>query len=112
VEYRDQMVRIGADPAIDVAAGTVSDALAGSRLFTQQRETLPAATRSYLIVRDPGRRSKDQPPFVLPPDNIYVLADNRNHGRDSRDYGPVPRSRIRGTVLRRVNSLLRWEKLE
>jgi signal peptidase I len=44
-----------------------------------------------------GERVK---PFQVPADQVYVLGDNRAHSEDSRDYGPVPRDRIVGEVVR------------
>ena len=35
-------------------------------------------------------------PYVVPPDAVFVLADNRSNGSDSRFYGPVPLDHIIG----------------
>ncbi len=35
---------------------------------------------------------------TVPPDNFYVLGDNRNNSNDSRNWGTVPRESIRGVV--------------
>ncbi len=37
--------------------------------------------------------------IVVPDDHIFVLGDNRNHSRDSRDYGCVPLSHVLGKKL-------------
>lgn len=37
--------------------------------------------------------------FVVPPDNIFVLGDNRAVSEDSRRYGPVPLERVIGKVV-------------
>lgn len=37
--------------------------------------------------------------IVVPEDHIFVLGDNRNHSRDSRDYGCVPLSHVLGKKL-------------
>lgn len=45
-----------------------------------------------------GRATPDPRPFTVPPHQYFVMGDNRNVSYDSRDYGPVPRSAIRGQV--------------
>lgn len=38
-------------------------------------------------------------PIIVPADAYYVLGDNRNHSCDSREFGPVARNHIRGTLM-------------
>ena len=45
-------------------------------------------------------------PVTLKKDEFFVLADMREHGEDSRYFGPVKRSEVKGkviTLLRRIN---------
>jgi signal peptidase I len=111
IGFRDQTVSVGGKAAADVADGQLT--MGGGpieRTLARFKETLLA--RTYAIARDPQRHSKDQDPLVVPPGTYYVLADNRNHGRDSREYGCVPASSIRGTVVRHVRSLFGYDKIE
>lgn len=39
-------------------------------------------------------------PLTVPPDHVYVLGDNRNAAVDSHVWGAIPRSALRGKVLR------------
>lgn len=41
-------------------------------------------------------------PVAVPPDSVFVMGDDRETSIDSRDYGAVPRSAVRGTVLLRL----------
>jgi signal peptidase I len=55
------------------------------------------------VLKDPGRRSTDAKAVALG-QAYYVLADNRNHGTDSRTFGPVPADKIRAVVSRRLSA--------
>ena len=39
---------------------------------------------------------------LLAPGQYFLLGDNRNHSRDSREYGPVPASFITNRILFRI----------
>lgn len=83
---------------------TLSDMLEGSRQEIKMKlveETL--GERSYLLLKDPRRRSRDYAERDLT-GAYFVLADNRNHGSDSRNFGPVPSARIRASISRRVSA--------
>jgi signal peptidase I len=51
----------------------------------------------YQVLKDPRRRSVDYPERRLD-ESYFVLSDNRNHGTDSRTFGPVPAVKIRAIV--------------
>lgn len=37
--------------------------------------------------------------WTLGPNQFFLMGDNRNHSRDSRSFGPVPRNRLLGQAL-------------
>lgn len=41
----------------------------------------------------------DAPPFTVPADKVFCIGDNRDNSSDSRVWGPVPMSYIRGRAL-------------
>jgi signal peptidase I len=52
----------------------------------------------HLISYSPGPRGTFAE-IILPPGNYFLLGDNRGISRDSRDWGPVSRDRIRGKIV-------------
>ncbi len=83
---------------------TLSDLLDGRRqelALKLVEETV--GDRSYLLLKNPLRRSKDYDERELT-GAYFMLADNRNHGLDSRNFGPVPASRIRAVISRRISA--------
>ena len=68
----------------DPAAGTV-------------RETV-APGRAYAIRLTPVR-SEDWPAQPVPEGHCFILGDNRMNSRDSRTFGFVPESALRGRAL-------------
>jgi hypothetical protein len=57
----------------------------------------------YLVLKDPQRRSVDAKEVTLS-GAYYVLADHRNHGTDSRTFGPVAAGKIRAVVCHRLSA--------
>lgn len=45
------------------------------------------------------RGAEDFGPFVVPPDEIFLLGDNRDASDDSRYWGTVPMSQVKGQVV-------------
>jgi signal peptidase I len=41
----------------------------------------------------------DWGPLVVPKDSLWMMGDNRDHSRDSRFWGFVPRNNVRGTPV-------------
>ncbi len=54
---------------------------------------------SNIFYETPRYEGFTEYPLTLAQDECFVLADSRNGGTDSRYYGPVKKSEIRGTVI-------------
>ena len=52
--------------------------------------------------------SPDKPPFTVPADSVFCVGDNRDNSSDSRVWGVVPMSYIRGRALFVIWSI--WNK--
>ena len=50
----------------------------------------------YADFTDEARDPKDAGPLQIPSDAVFVMADNRNAGEDSRHWGPLSRTQIVG----------------
>jgi signal peptidase I len=56
----------------------------------------------------PNPGSYNAPPVTLPPEQIYVMGDNRNSSSDSHVWGPVPLKNIVGRAILRYWPPSKW----
>jgi hypothetical protein len=106
VRYREQTHDVFGDP--DMTTGLA----ANSRDYPQRGGSQPSCFRSdgdearaveYKVVETkPESEAKPCEPqlhAVVPEDHVFVLGDNRFNANDSRIWGAVPKSAIRGHVI-------------
>ncbi len=75
----------------DDACETESARLYDEQLDEVRHAILNADTRVYALA--------EFGPQVVPPDSVFVMGDNRDNSSDSRRWGPVPRSYIKGRAM-------------
>jgi signal peptidase I len=59
----------------------------------------------HYVMALPGRQAlRNFGPFIVPPDQYFMMGDSRDNSADSRFIGPVPRAEIVGRVPRVILS--------
>ncbi|MBN1334734.1 MAG: signal peptidase I [Deltaproteobacteria bacterium] len=62
-------------------------------------ERLDSVQHAILNTNDPAFALAEFGPTVVPPDTVFVMGDNRDNSSDSRRWGPVPRTYIKGRAM-------------
>jgi len=50
-------------------------------------------------IGSPGDLLRSFPPMMVPPDNYFMMGDNRDNSQDSRYWGFMPRDYVKGKAL-------------
>lgn len=108
VEIKQDILHINGQPQTLQPLQNKSEALAdvdhgdNMQLFLENLEglshmvthDLPASRRFQLSDFPAGKK-----PFVVPEKSVFVLGDNRDHSLDSRTWGEVPLSYVKGKAM-------------
>lgn len=78
---------------------TFESPLTPGRLVCKRLLGLPG---DIICVDPTGLKVSSSEHIVVPRGHLWLMGDNADFSRDSRDYGPVPLSLVRGTLLARV----------
>lgn len=94
----DGIMHLNGEPqAEDYVIHSDPDADPASDAFRWQRDYLVRSAQAAPVSYRPSRDNWG--PMVVPPDNYFVLGDNRDNSQDSRWFGWVPDSLVRGQPL-------------
>lgn len=95
---------------VAAVAGEIVEMVDGALVVDGHRRDLAAAVL-------PARAAANFRPRRVPPGHVFVLGDNRDQSIDSREWGPVDGSGIKGRVLfiywsqTRSGGRVRWQRL-
>jgi signal peptidase I len=103
VEVRRGVVLVNGAPLPASALGSVRlDGIdpVSTEPRTFERKLESTGAHQYVVIRDPSVALSGNRAAVVLDDAYFVAADRRTLVRDSRDYGPVPRTSVRSSALR------------
>lgn len=80
----------------------------GKRLIEEKMD-VENRTRKWMILRLDEPMNLEFPEQKIRDGFVYVLADNRDEGLDSRYWGPLPEEKIKGVVVLRIGSADTWK---
>ena len=99
VEIRDDVVHVNGEPVAVTDLGECDDEYQQETASTCHWYRESFGDLSWRISRNRATRPANYPRTEVPEDHIYILGDHRDRSNDSRYFGPVHRSRVKGQAL-------------
>ncbi|WP_413558418.1 signal peptidase I [Bdellovibrio sp. HCB209] len=97
IQIKDGRILLNEEPLQYVKVADVSNDNPNSAIFDIYEEKYQ--DHSWRVIFQKASESKDFGPLVVPPDEVFILGDNRDASDDSRYWGTVPTSQIIGKVV-------------
>ncbi len=102
VERGDIVIfRAPEEPELDLVKRCIG--VAGDRVEVHDRQLVingtPVDEAGYVRHKVPNIVRPDFPTYVVPPDHLFCLGDNRDYSKDSRVWGPVPLELVKGRAF-------------
>lgn len=98
IEIKDDHLIVNEKTFQYVAAGPeMGKDIPNSDLFTVVTEKGMGIDHNLVLKKETER--KDFGPIIVPPEEVFLLGDNRDSSDDSRYWGTVPFARIEGKVI-------------
>ncbi len=102
VLHLDRLIGLPGD-TVEIRKGVLRvNGVAWSGTDDEGRESFAGETGDVRTwrVRTSGQETADFGPVGVPEESVFVLGDDRDAARDSREFGPVPVESVRGRVIR------------
>ena len=101
IEIRDDVVIRNGTPLVRRNLGPCRDAQARREIDTGDCEWFEdiVGERTFRTSHAIHGGVSNFPPRQVPDDHIYIMGDHRDRSNDSRFFGPVPISRVKGRAL-------------